>query len=109
MHVRELRSLISLRWRLNKQIAMSKNRLHSVIQRYNLHPPEGKILTDKNQAWWERQTFSDLTSFQVECDMQIVTDLELQKAAIDQKLAEMSNAEPWADEMVYLMQASSSR
>lgn len=104
MHVRELRSLISLRWRLNKQIAMSKNRMHSVIQRYNLDPPEGKILTDKNQAWWERQTFSDLTSFQVECDMQIVTELELQKAAIDQKLAEMSNAEPWADEIVYLMQ-----
>lgn len=104
MHVRELRSLVSLRWRLNKQIAMSKNRLHSVIQRYNLNPPEGKILADKNQTWWERQTFSDLTGFQVECDLQIVAQLELHKAAIDQKLAEMSNAEPWADEIVYLMQ-----
>jgi len=104
MHVRELRSLVSLRWRLNKQIAMSKNRLHSVIQRYNLNPPKGKILADKNQSWWERQTFSDLTGFQVECDLQIVEHLELQKAAIDQKLAEMSNTEPWADEIVYLMQ-----
>jgi transposase len=104
MHVRELRSLVSLRWRLNKQIAMSKNRLHSVIQRYNLNPPEGKILADKNQTWWERQTFSDLTGFQVECDLQIVAQLELHKASIDQKLAEMSNAEPWADEIVYLMQ-----
>jgi len=104
MHVRELRSLVSLRWRLNKQIAMSKNRLHSVVQRYNLNPPKGKILADKNQSWWERQTFSDLTGFQVECDLQIVEHLELQKAAIDQKLAEMSNTEPWDDEIVYLMQ-----
>lgn len=104
MHVRELRSLVSLRWRLNKQIAMSKNRLQSVIQRYNLNPPEGKILADKNQTWWEQQTFSDLTGFQVECDLEIVAHLELQKAAIDQKLAEMSNTEPWADEIVYLMQ-----
>lgn len=38
MHVRELRSLISFRWRLSKQITMSKNRLHSVIQRFNLTP-----------------------------------------------------------------------
>ena len=31
MHGRELRSLLSLRWRLGKQITMSKNRLHSVV------------------------------------------------------------------------------
>jgi len=103
-HVRELRSLISFRWRLTKQITMSKNRLHSVVQRFNLHPPEGGLLTDKNKSWWERQTFSDLTGFQVDRDLEIVEHLEEQKAAIDQKLAELSNTEPWASDMVYLMQ-----
>jgi transposase len=44
MHVRELRLLLSFRWRLSKQITMSKNRLHSVIQRFNLHPPEANYL-----------------------------------------------------------------
>jgi transposase len=104
MHVRELRSLVSFRWRLNKQIVMSKNRLHSVIQRFNLNPPEGKILADKNQAWWEQQEISDLTGFQVQCDLEIIAHLEEQKATIDQKLAELSNTEPWAADMVYLMQ-----
>ena len=104
MHVRELRSLISFRWRVNKQIVMSKNRLHSVIQRFNLTPPEGKILADKNMSWWEEQEFSELTAFQVEMDLSIIKELEAQKAAIDQKLAEMSNSEPWASDMVYLMQ-----
>ncbi|MEA2008706.1 MAG: IS110 family transposase [Chloroflexota bacterium] len=104
MHVRELRSLVSFRWRVNKQITMSKNRLHSVIQRFNLKPPEGKILADKNMSWWEEQEFSELTAFQVEMDLDIVKELETQKAAIDQKLNEMSNAEPWASEIVYLMQ-----
>ena len=103
-HVRELRSLISFRWRLTKQITMSKNRLHSVVQRFNLHPPEGGLLTDKNKSWWERQTFSDLTGFQVDRDLEIVEHLEGQKEAIDQKLAELSNTEPWASDMVYLMQ-----
>ncbi len=103
-HVRELRSLISFRWRLSKQITMSKNRLHSVVQRFNLNPPEGGLLTDKNKSWWDRQEFSDLTGFQVERDLEIVEHLEGQKEAIDQKLAELSNTEPWASEVVYLMQ-----
>ncbi len=50
MHVRELRSLISFRWRLSKQVTMSKNGLHSVVQRFNLDPPEGGLLTDKNKS-----------------------------------------------------------
>jgi len=104
MHVRELRSLISFRWRLTKQITMSKNRLHSVVQRFNLDPPEGGLLTDKNKSWWDRQEFSDLTGFEVERDLEIVKTLEEQKEAIDQKLAELSNTEPWASDMVYLMQ-----
>ena len=104
MHVRELRSLISFRWRLTKQITMSKNRLHSVVQRFNLNAPEGGLLTDKNKSWWEKQEFSDLTGFQVDRDLEIVEHLEEQKAAIDQKLAELSNTEPWASEAVYLMQ-----
>jgi transposase len=104
MQVRELRSLISFRWRLGKQITMSKNRLHSVIQRFNLTPPEGKLLADKNQPWWDEQEFSELTGFQVELDLEIIAHLEYQKAKIDQKLAELSDTEPWASDMVYLMQ-----
>jgi len=104
LHVRELRSLVSFRWRLTKQITMSKNRLQSVIQSFNLNPPEGKVLADKNQSWWEQQEFSELTGFQVQLDLQIVEQLEAHKALIDQKLAELSNTEPWASEIVFLMQ-----
>jgi transposase len=104
IHVRELRALISFRWRLSKQITMSKNRLHSVVQRFNLKPPEGQLLAEKNQAWWMAQEFSELTAFQVQHDLEIVVRLEVRRAAVDQKLAELSNRQPWADEMVYLMQ-----
>jgi len=103
-HVRELRSLLSFRWRLGKQITMSKNRLHSVIQRFNLQPPEGQILADKNQPWWEQQEFTALTDFQVQLDLEIIAHLEAQRNKIDQKLAELSDTTPWAAEMVFLMQ-----
>ena len=75
-----------------------------VLGRFNLKPPEGQLLADKNLSWWEQQKFSELTGFQVECDLEIVAYLEAQKAKIDQKLAELSNTEPWASDMVYLMQ-----
>lgn len=103
-HVRELRTLISFRRRLNKQLTMSKNRLHSVVQRFNLRPPPGGLLADKNRPWWEQQAFSELTAFQVASDLEIVAHLEAQKAAIDRKLAELSNTEPWASQMAYLLQ-----
>jgi transposase len=104
MHVRELRSLISFRWRVSKQITMSKNRLHSVVQRFNLQPPDGHLLADKNLSWWDQQELTDLTRFQIQHDLQIVAYLEAQKATIDQKLAELSNTDPWSSEMPYLMQ-----
>ena len=104
VHVRELRSLISFRWRLNKQITMSKNRLQSVAQRFNLDLPEGGLLTEKNRGWWEEQEFTDLTGFEVKQDLEIVKLLEDQKEALDQKLADLSNTEPWASDMVFLMQ-----
>jgi len=79
MHVRELRSLISFRWRVGKQITMSKNRLHSVVQRFNLQPPDGNLLADKNLSWWDQQELSDLTRFQVQHDLHIVAFLEAAK------------------------------
>lgn len=103
-HVRELRSLVSFRWRLSRQIVMSKNRLHSVVQRFNLSPPEGNLFSDQNAHWWRQLSFSDLTAIQVQCDLQIVQQLEAQKAVIDQKLAELSNSDPWASDVVFLMQ-----
>jgi hypothetical protein len=75
-----------------------------VLQRFNLTPPEGNLLADKNQTWWDEQEFSELTGFQVQLDLEIIAQLEAQKAKIDQKLAELSDTQPWADQMVYLMQ-----
>ena len=62
------------------------------------------MLADKNRSWWEEQEFSELTGFEVEQDLEILKTLEGQKTALDQKLAELSNMEPWASDMVYLMQ-----
>lgn len=103
-HVRDLRSLISHRWRLHKQIAMTKNRLQSFIHRFNLIPPEGKLFSEENRSWWQQQDFSTMVRLQIEQDLLILEHLSNHKEAIHQELACLSNRKPWAKDMVFLMQ-----
>ena len=103
-HVRDLRALISHRWRIHKQIAMTKNRLHSFIHRFNLIPPSGPLFSEKNLSWWEEQEFSSMVCLQIEQDLVILEHLTAHKEAIHQELACLSNRAPWAKDMVFLMQ-----
>lgn len=103
-HVRDLRSLISHRWRIHKLISMTKNRLQSFIHRFNLIPPEGALFSDENRSWWQEQDFSSMVRLQIEQDLLILAHLSAHKDAIHQELACLSNRKPWADDMVFLMQ-----
>ena len=103
-HVRDLRSLISHRWRIQKQITMIKNRLQSFIHRFNLIPPEGKLFSEENRSWWQQQEFSSMVRLQIEQDLLILEHLTAHKEAIHQELACLSNRAPWAKDMVFLMQ-----
>jgi transposase len=103
-HVRDLRSLISHRWRIQKQITMTKNRLQSFIHRFNLIPPEGKLFSEVNRSWWQQQDFSTMVHLQIEQDLLILEHLTEHKEAIHQELACLSNRDPWAIDMVFLMQ-----
>lgn len=103
-HVRDLRSLISHRWRIQKQITMTKNRLQSFIHRFNLIPPEGKLFSEDNRSWWQQQDFSSMVRFQIKQDLLILKHLTEHKEAIQQELARLSNRDPWDKDMVFLMQ-----
>ena len=103
-HVRDLRALISHRWRIHKQIAMTKNRLHSFIHRFNLIPPEGPLFSEKNLSWWQGQEFSSMVRLQIEQDLLILEHLTTHKEAVHQELSSLSNREPWAKDVVFLMQ-----
>jgi len=103
-HVRDLRALISHRWRIHKQIAMTKNRLHSFIHRFNLIPPAGPLFSEKNLSWWQEQEFSSMVRLQIEQDLLILEHLIAHKEAIHQELSCLSNRTPWAKDMIFLMQ-----
>src|SRR6185369_17664161 len=49
VEVRELRALISYRWRLVQMATAIQNRMHSLLHRHNIQAPEGKIDVGKNR------------------------------------------------------------
>jgi transposase len=102
--VRELRGLISYRWRLVKMSTMIQNRLHSLLHRHNIQAPEGGLNTDKNQAWWEQQKFSPVEALQVKQELATLAQIEKHKEEIEQELGRLSTQEPWAAQSAYLMQ-----
>jgi transposase len=83
---------------------MTKNRLQSFIHRFNLIPPEGQLFSEENRLWWQAQDFSPIVRIQIEQDLLILEHLTAHKDAIHQELACLSNRQPWADDMVFLMQ-----
>jgi len=102
--VRELRGLISYRWRLVKMSTMIQNRLHSLLHRHNIHPPEGGLGTEGNQAWWEQQAFSPIEALQVKQELATLTQIERHKEEIERELGHMSTQDPWSAQSAYLMQ-----
>jgi transposase len=104
--VRELRGLISYRWRLVKMSTMIQNRLHSLLHRHNIQAPEGGLNTEKNQTWWEQQKFSSVEALQVKQELVSLAQIEQHKEEIEQELGRLSLTEPWASQSAYLMQLS---
>jgi len=103
-HVRELRQLVSHRRRMAGMHTQVVNRMHSVAHRHHLNHPKGKSFELKNTGWQRDESLSRLEKMQLELDMETREHLEKQIERMTRELGRMSHEEPWASEMLYLMQ-----
>ena len=104
IEVRELRTLIAHRRKLVKLRTMTKNRLHSLVHRNNLVPPEGGPFADKNRSWWEGLSLSAVEKLRIRQDLALLDHLEPQIGEVDQELARLSTQPPWEPYTPYLLQ-----
>ena len=102
--VRELRALISHRWRLSKMSVMTQNRLHSVLHRHNLVPPKGKLFSQQNHTWWQAQAFCPSERLRVQQDLSTLAHLKAQIEEVNQELGRLSTQDPWASQAALLLQ-----
>ncbi len=102
--VRELRALVSHRQRLVRQRTQARNRLHSVLHRHNLAGPAGKPFAPAQRAWWEGLALAPSEQLRVRQDLAILDSLEPLLGEVEDELARLSTAEPWASQAAFLVQ-----
>lgn len=104
VEVRELRALLAHRRRLIKMRTMTRNRLNSVIHRYNLTPPRGELFLLKHRAWWLELKLSLTEQLRIRQDFATLDHLEPQVVEVNAELYRLSTVSPWAEHVPYLMQ-----
>jgi len=102
--VRQLRALISYRWRLVKMSTAIQNRMHSLLHWHNIPAPQGKVDTGENRAWWEQLELSALENLRMKQEIKTLRLVREHIVEVEKELGRLSNSEQWGDQAVYLMQ-----
>jgi transposase len=103
-HVRELRALIAHRERLVSQQTATKNRLHGVLHRHQLVPPEGGLFSTANRTWWNGLNLLPSEKLRVQQDLATLDHLAPHLVAVETELARLSTLDPWISQVPFLIQ-----
>ena len=101
--VRELRALLAHRRRLVRTQTMLKNRLHSLLHRLQITPPDGDPFCAKHRTWWDALQVSPTERLHVRHDLATLDQVVGQLGEIDAELRRLSCIEPWSDVALYLL------
>lgn len=104
VEVRQLRALISYRWRLVKMSTAIQNRMQSLLHRHNIPAPEGKVDTGENRDWWAQLDLSELENLRMKQEIKTLQLVREHLAEVDQELGRLSTSARWGDAAVYVMQ-----
>ena len=103
-HVRDLRAIIAHRSRLVAQRTAAKNRMHSILHRHNLTPPQGDPFASSNQAWWNKLTLPASEKLRLKQDMSIINYLSPLIEETEDELKRLSTSTHWAPLLPFLLQ-----
>ncbi|MDH3944413.1 MAG: IS110 family transposase, partial [Anaerolineae bacterium] len=68
--VRDLRALVAQRWKMVRLRATAKNRLHAVLHRRHILPPEGgKLFSPQRRDWWLGLPLSPVELCNIQSDL----------------------------------------
>jgi transposase len=104
VEVRQLRAMISYRWRLVKMSTAIQNRMHSLLHRHNIPAPEGKVDTGANREWWEKLELSELEDLRMKQEIKMLRMVRENIVEVEKELGKLSTGERWGTQAVYLMQ-----
>lgn len=90
VEIRELRGLIAHRMKMVRLSTQAKNRLHSLLHRYHIQPPEGDPFSENNRDWWKERCVSPLEKVRLESNLETLAFAEKQKGLMESGLADFA-------------------
>lgn len=84
--IRELRGLVAQRQKMTRLATQAKNRLHAVIQRHHLKPPEGNPFAKTNNGWWQTLSLGRLEKMNLQSDLETLQFAEKQQARMQEEM-----------------------
>jgi transposase len=102
--IRQLRGLLSHRQRLIRQRTQARNRLHSLLHRHNLTPPEGELFASLLRPWWHALPLDPMEHLLVAQDLQLLDMLTPLIHQVEEQLCDQSMCEPWFSQVPFLIQ-----
>src|SRR5512139_1141549 len=87
-YIRDLRILSSQRRKMGRLGAIAKNRLHAVLHRHHILPPEGfELFHPDLKPWWEALKVSPLEKVRIQSDLATLAFAHEQKVMLEEEMA----------------------
>lgn len=89
--IRELRGLVAQRRKMTELGTQAKNRLHAVLQRHHLVPPEGNLFHASQNSWWLALPLGKLEQVNVQSDLDTLQFAETQRERLTSMMEEITS------------------
>ena len=100
--VRELRGLVAQRKKMTRLATQAKNRMHAVLQRHHLAPPEGNPFQDAQKEWWLELPLGKLERVNLQSDLDTLRFAEKQRAALTSMMEEIASQDEQVTRLMHL-------
>lgn len=88
--VRDHRALVAQRNKMKRLTVQARNRLHAVLHRHHLQPPEGDPFILGRHEWWLGLEVSALERARIQCDLDVLVFAETQIAHIEETMVALA-------------------
>ena len=100
--IREVRGLVTQRKKMTGLATQAKNRLHAVLQRHHLVPPEGNPFQAAQSAWWLALPLGKLEQVNVQSDLETLRFAESQRDRLTSMMEEIASQEEQVTRLLHL-------
>jgi transposase len=100
--IRELRGLVAQRKKMTGLATQAKNRLHAVLQRHHLFPPEGNPFHESQQDWWLTLPLGPLEKVNVESDLETLRFAQRQQVRLTSLMEELATQQEQVTRLLQL-------